>query len=156
LWYRKPFNNFGDYRWQCTWYCKGRVGEVLRINLNVTGNAGDWTGTYSSTANRVDANGNATGQTVTVHKETSGSNPRSGSVAVFKFWVSDGLGNADYFGHVLYVERVANGRVYYSDSYKRRESVVFADMTIGEFYTQYDGRDLPAGANSAFKGYLYV
>jgi surface antigen len=156
LWYRKPFNNFGDYRWQCTWYCKGRVGEVLRINLAVTGNAGDWTGTYSSTANRVDANGNATGQTTTVHLETNGSNPRANSVSVFKYWVGPPYVEVGgYYGHVVYIEKVSGGKVTFTDSNGSDRAVRTVTEDIRVFYTRYNEKQLPSGAASAFKGYLY-
>jgi surface antigen len=155
LWYKSPFNSFP--RLQCTWFCKGRVGEALRINFIVSGNAAQWF-TNSSTANRVDASGVTTGQSVTVHKETNGNNPRAGSVAVFNFWVGPpNVSPGDYYGHVIYIEKVENGTVYFSHS-SGSKGPRTGSATISSFISMYN--DQPAQyingvKQPVFRGYLY-
>lgn len=75
------------YTGECTWYCWGRAREKTNINNLPTANAGSW---YSSASSDF-------------YKTTSTQDPVTDSIAC-------------YSGHVVYVEEVCNGIVYFSEA----------------------------------------
>lgn len=94
---------------QCTWYCWGRVYEVYGIEMPGAGNGGEWAknlkGTYKTySVSEIASNPEmAVGTVVSI---------KGGSTVLSKL-----------YGHCVFVEKVEDGRIYYSDwgaTYKRK------------------------------------
>jgi len=87
------------YWGECTWYCWGRAYEKCGVKLSwstndVFGNAKDW---YK--------NAKAWAETHDVEYSV-GTEPRTNSIAV---------STSGYYGHVVFIEKIEDGQVYYSE-----------------------------------------
>lgn len=121
---------------QCTWYCVGRAMEKCGVSLSFNGsnnNAGNW---YINIANL-----------------SKGQQMKANSIAVFRE-----NGTTDGSGHVVFVEYIENGNVYYT------EANVGDAMDDGIFNVEYDGvlKRMPVEnfatsvTGQTLQGYIYL
>ncbi|MCB8818083.1 CHAP domain-containing protein [Desulfosporosinus shakirovi] len=82
-------------QYQCTWYCWGRAKEKTRKSLSFNGSANgfEW---YSNI------------NTSNVSKRAASLDPAKNSIASFS-------GGSQGYGHVLFIEDVANGYTYFTE-----------------------------------------
>jgi hypothetical protein len=116
--YSATFNRFS--RPQCTWYAKGRVGEVLNYNITyVTPMNGNLWVKNATGAEKWNSNGTkpAKPQKISIKKEYDVSNVKSYSIMSYK---NDSSYTSTY-GHVVFIEAVerdSKGKpktIYYTD-----------------------------------------
>ncbi len=93
-----PFYKKG-YKGECTWYCWGRAYEKCGVKLSWSndgtfGNAKYWYSNAKAWAENHEAS------------YTTGTEPRENSIAV---------STSGTYGHVVFIEEIANGKVYYSE-----------------------------------------
>lgn len=99
----KIYNNTNGIVGQCVWYVRCRALEKCKTDTGITGNANTW---YNS----------AIAKKLTVSKE-----PVSDSIACF---------SSGKYGHVIYVEHVSDGIVYYTEANSNNDNKLSADDGI--------------------------
>ena len=87
------------YWGECTWYCWGRAYEKCGVQLSwstndVFGNAKEWYNNAKAWADTHDVD------------YSVGTEPRTNSIAV---------STSGYYGHVVFIEKIEDGQVYYSE-----------------------------------------